>query len=289
MPAVIEEVTPVVDTLDEATETALDQAATETEQTTDTETTTEAPKDDATSAAEAETVVTIGDETRAEEVADNATIRQMRQAIRERDRQIKELQRQHSPVAQKLGKKPTLADFDYDEEKFAPALAEWLRKEQDVAAEQQRIERETQEAQQQFQGRLQAYEAQKVALKMPGIEDAEDAVRAELNEHQQAAIIKYAKNPALVVAALGANPGKLKEFAGTKDLGEFVYKLANVEGMLKVTKRQNIPEPEKRLQVETTSAATAEGTLDRLRAEAEKTGDYSKVHAYRKKMRQEAA
>jgi hypothetical protein len=270
--AVIEEVTPVTETLDEQ-----EQQTEQVEQAEVVET--ETPT-------EAETVVTIGDEAPKEEVADNATIRQMRQRIRELEKRERELQRQTSPTVQALGKEPTLADFEYDEEKYKPALAAYLTRQAALEAEQERIKQAQIEQQNAFAARLHAYEAQKGALKMPNIEDAEEAVKGALDANQQACIIKYAKNPALVIAALGANPGKLKEFAGKKDLGEFVYALSDVEKMLKVTKKQDIPDPEKRLQAETTSAGTAEGTLERLRAEAEKTGDYSKVMAYK---RQKAA
>lgn len=267
MPAVIEEVTPLAE---EIVETPGVEQPNEPE-------TPETPEP-------AETVVTIGDEP-AQEEPENSTVRQMRQRIRELEREKRTLERQSSPAIQALGKEPTLADYEYDEEKFKPALSDYLRREAAVKAEDERIKLALQKQEEDFHVRLQSYEAQKVALKMPNMADAESAVQEALDEKQQACIIKYAKNPALVIAALGANPGKLKDFAGKKDLGEFVYALADVEKVLKVTKKPNIPEPEKRMQAETTPAGTSEATLDRLREKAEKSGDYSEVMAYKRKQK----
>jgi hypothetical protein len=68
-----------------------------------------------------ETVVAFeGEEPEAE--PENSTVRQMRQALREKDKRIKELEQSSAPKPIEVGEKPTLAGCDYDEDKFAEEL-----------------------------------------------------------------------------------------------------------------------------------------------------------------------
>jgi len=56
---------------------------------------------------------------------------------------------------------------------------------------------------------------------------------------------------------------------------------------LKVTNRKPATAPEKVLTGTGSTSGSVDSTLDKLRAEAEKTGDYTKVTAYKRKLKQE--
>lgn len=287
MAATIEEVTPLAETLEDAEQSAQteQEAKPDAEQTTDVETTgvEQTTAHETNDHESGDVIVAIGDEKPEGHEKAPPWVRELRQKNRElarRNRELEALASGRQSLA--LGKKPQLEDFDYDESKFSDALAEYVRRESAIKA---REEQETQEVQRQqaaFQARLQSYEAGKSALKAPNFESAEDLVKESLNEKQQAILIKCSKNPSLLVLALGSNPKRLKELAALTDLADFTYELASTEGQLKVQKRSTIPEPEKRVQGATGAVAAAENTLDKLRAEAERTGDYSKVMAHKR-------
>ena len=96
--------------------------------------------------------------------------------------------------------------------------------------------------------------------------------------------------PVLVVYALGKNPKKAKELASITDPGKFAFAVAKMEAQLKVNPAKRPPAPERAI---TGSSAPISGTvgstLERLRAEAEKTGDMTKVIRYRNQLREKQA
>ena len=96
-------------------------------------------------------------------------------------------------------------------------------------------------------------------------------------------MVQGAKNPALVVYALGKNPAKAKELASISDPVKFAFAVANLEAQLKVTPRKPKPEPERVLSGSSRAiSGTVDSQLERLREEAARTGDMSKVMAYKR-------
>ena len=118
-----------------------------------------------------------------------------------------------------------------------------------------------------------------------GFEDAEETVKEVLSITQQGIIISGATKPEIVIYALGKNPTKLQEVAAITDPVQFAFAIANLQRDLKMQPKKT-PEtvPEKRV-VGSAPNNAAEKTLDQLRSEAEKTGDYSKVTAYKRNLR----
>jgi len=294
MPAQIEEITPVTQSLAELQKPQGQEVEQEPEgepQAIDSEGGTEGEPAGEGEPAAQETVVAIGDSEPEEDGGKSAPawVRELRQKNRELARENRELRErtQGASHVQALGPRPALADpdIDFDEDKFETRMAAWMSRKAAVDAAEQRAAQEAARAQAAFQERLTAYESGKVALKAPNIADAEDTVKEAFNEKQQAILIKCAKNPALMVLALGSNPGKLKELAGMTDLADFTYALASVEAQLKVTKKTTTPPPERRVQGDASISGANENTLEKLRAEAERTGDMSKVMEYKRKQR----
>ena len=108
----------------------------------------------------------------------------------------------------------------------------------------------------------------------------------QFNVTQQGIIVQGADNPALVVYALGKNPKKAKELASITDPVKFAIAVGKLETQLKVTNRKAPPPPEKTLQGTGPKSGAVDSTLERLRADAEKTGDYTKVLQYKRQKRE---
>ena len=88
----------------------------------------------------------------------------------------------------------------------------------------------------------------------------------------------------MVVYALGKNPKKAKEIAAITDPVKFAFAVAKLEKELKVTNRRAAPPPERTVQATGRVSGTVDSTRERLRPEAEKTGDYSKVFRYKRQL-----
>lgn len=240
-------------------------------------------------------VVTIGDEEPAEEQEDKAAptwVKDLRKQHRELQRENRELkakmeQAAPKPKAQEVGKKPTLEDCDYDGDKFEQELTAWheRKRQAEHAAKQQEDEQKAQ--QEAWNGRLESYKTAKAALKVKDYDDAEEVTSGLFNEVQQAIIIDAADNPALVIYALGKNPAKAKELAAITSHTKFLREISRLEDTkLKVQSRKSPPAPEKTISGTGKISGSVDSNLDRLRAEAEKTGDYSKVTAYRRQQKE---
>ena len=78
---------------------------------------------------------------------------------------------------------------------------------------------------------------------------------------------------------------KAKEIAAIKDPVKFAFAIAKLEAQLKVSTKKPAVQPEGRIQGNARPSGTIDSTLERLREEANKTGDYSKVMEYKRKKR----
>jgi hypothetical protein len=95
-------------------------------------------------------------------------------------------------------------------------------------------------------------------------------------------VLQGADNPALVIYALGRNPKKAKELSEIKDPVKFAFAVAKLEKDLKVTNRKAAPPPERVVSGTGRSSGAVDSTLERLRTEAAKSGDFTKVIQYKK-------
>ena len=239
-------------------------------------------------------VVTIGDETEQEEQDEKAApawVKDLRKTQRELQKENRELkaklqQAEPKPRAVEIGKKPTLEDCDYDGDKFEQELTAWhdRKRQAEQSAKQQEGEQKAQ--QEAWNGRLESYKAAKSALKVKDFADAEEVTTSVFSEVQQALIIDAADNPALVIYALGKNPAKAKELAAITSHTKFLREISRLEDTkLKVQNRKAPPAPERTVSGTGKISGSVDSTLERLRAEAEKTGDLSKVLAYKRQQR----
>ena len=243
-----------------------------------------------------EVVVTIGDETPAEEPERAPEwVRELRKSHRELQRKVREYEEQSARVTAPaavptLGAKPKLEDHDYDTDKYETALEAWYRQKDTVEAARRQAEAQAEAQRKAWQDKLDGYAKAKADLRVKDYDDAEATVQESLNTVQQGVLLQGADNPALVVYALGKNPKKAKELAAITDPVKFAFAVAKMEAQLKVNPAKRPPAPERAI---TGSSApisgTVDSTLERLRAEAEKTGDMTKVIRYRNQLREKQA
>ena len=244
-----------------------------------------------------EDVITIGDESPAPEEVEHAQapawVKELRKSNRELARENRKLKEQAStsPTSQQmkveLGAKPKLEDCDYDADKHDEALSQWYERKIEVDAQNTKAKQQQAADDQAWQDKLIAYSEAKSKIKVPDYEDAEHAAQEVLSKTQQGIILQGAENPALVVYALGKNPAKAKELAAITDPVKYAFAIAKLETQLKITKR-NAPPPEQRVSGKGSASisGSVDSTLERLRAEAAKTNNLTKVIAYKAQKRQ---
>jgi hypothetical protein len=243
-----------------------------------------------------EDVVTIAGESPTPEEEEKQApewVRNLRKSYRELQREKRELEEKLktvSPASEQFpvapGKKPTLEQCDYDADKFEAELADWFerKRQSDEAEVKQRIKQ--QEEQQTWQKKLETYSQSRTGLKVSDFQDAEDAVLETLSVTQQGIILQGAQNPAVVVYALGKNHNKAKELARITDPVQFAFAVAKLETQLSVQKKQ-APPPEKRINGNG-SLGTSSAQLDRLRDEAARSGDFTKVIAFKRQLKNQS-
>jgi hypothetical protein len=207
--------------------------------------------------------------------------------LRAKDEEIERLKKAlPSAKPTEIGPKPTLEGCEYDEGKFETELLSWQKRKDKAEAEVAEKQKEVEEVQKVYQVKQQGYEVSKSNLKVKDFPEAEDVVKATFSVVQQGIIIKGCKDASIVVYALGKNPDTSKKLAAIKDPIEFAFEVARLEGNLKVSTRK-APPPDKKPNASggASNAGGVDKELDRLRAEAEKTGNYTKVVAYKKQLK----
>ncbi len=247
-----------------------------------------------------EVVVSIGDdetdtEAEAQRQQENRApqwTRDLRKANRDQAKRIRELeqrdqQRQTVQVAPAVGEKPKLEDLDYDAQKFEVALEAWHGRKAAAVAEQSKREAQQASEKHAWDARLANHAKLRGELKVRDYDDAEAAVDDALSVTQRGLIVHGAENSAQVFYALGKNPKVMKELADITDPVLFAFRVAKLETKLKVAPRKTAPVPERQIRGNASPGST-DSTLARLQAEADRTGDRSKVAEYRRKQRRAA-
>ena len=216
-------------------------------------------------------------------------VKDLRKSHREQQRENRQLKEQLAklssaaePTAVELGKKPTIEGADYDSAVYERQLIDWFEKKRAVEERQKSIEAERQKEQEAWNATLETYGQNRKSLKVKDFEDAEAVAQELFSVTQQGVVLQGADNPALVIYAIGKNPKKAKELAAIKDPVKFAFAVAKLEKELKVTPRKTAPPPEKVVTGTGRSSGAVDSTLERLREEAARTGNMTKVIAYKR-------
>ena len=248
---------------------------------------------DTDESAEHDVVVTIGEEAPLTEEHTQAPewVRELRKSHRELQRKNRELEDKlkisiaETKPAVTLDQKPKLEDHDYDANKYEQALETWYEQKHQIDEQTVKAQAEAKVINDAWQVKLTSYNKAKTELKVKDFDDAEAIVQDIFSTTQQGIILQGTDNPALMIYALGKNPIKAKELAAITDPVKYSFAIAKLETQLKVMNHKVAPRPEKTIHGTESVSGTVDSQLERLRADAEKTGDFTKVVAYKRSKR----
>jgi len=238
-----------------------------------------------------EVIVSIGEDAPPPDEQAHAPgwVKELRKTNREKEKRIRELEAKLTQTTEKkpvaLGAKPKLEDFDYDADKFESALTDWFERKRQADTEAHKLQQAEQAQKQAWQEKLEGYGKAKAELKVRDFEDAEAVAQELFNITQQGVVLQGADNPALVIYALGKNPKKAAELAKIEDPVKFAFAVAKLEKELKVTNRKAAPAPERMISSTGRVSGAVDSTLERLREEAARTGNMTKVIQYKAQKR----
>jgi hypothetical protein len=243
---------------------------------------------------EVELVVSIGNEEPPPEPEQTQQapewVKELRRQNREQQKRIRELERSAQAQAPQgeantaPPRKPQLADVDYDTGAYEAKLDEWYKAKAAYDAQEAERQKEREAVKGAWEAKLQGYNTAKAELKAKDFEDAEAVIADTLSTTQQGIILDGAEKPALLIYALGKNPKKAAELAAIKNPVAFAAAIGRLEASLKVTQRKPSAAPEKIVSGNAPKSGAIDNTLERLREEAAKTGDMTKVMAYKREL-----
>lgn len=202
-----------------------------------------------------------------------------REAQRENRRLKQQLEQRNGQVEQQvLREKPTLDDHDYDSDAFEQDYAQWL-------TEKQQVDAQVHAERQKYQRYHDLYKAavDSIKTKAPDYDEVELLVVDALSEQKQGLLQMLVDDPAKVVYALGKNsPAQLERLSKLDDI-QFAKQIVLMEmQMSSKTKSRNQNKPKPKTHELEGAAGGADTRLAKLEAEAAKTGDRSKVYAYKR-------
>jgi hypothetical protein len=232
-----------------------------------------------------EVVVSLGTEAAPASEEAPEWVRDLRKRARELERENAELKKAREPQAPVVGEKPTLAGCDYEEERFESELDAWKNRKSEAEKAQTEARRAQAAVAEQYQAKVKAYGEQKDTLGVADFEDAEAEVLGALNQVQQSILIHGAENKATLVYALGRHPQELRKLAQITDPIEFAFAAGRLEKEVKMERRKVTTSPESEVRGSAPLSGMTDKTLERLEAEAVRTGDRTKVVAYKRQLK----
>jgi len=200
------------------------------------------------------------------------------------ERELEEIRAKLPKPEPTLGPKPTLDQYDYDETKFEQAYDRWMEQKKaldDADRDKLEAQRKQQEELENFQ---RSYRTRAESLGVSDFQEAEAEVGAMLNQTQTGLLMRGADDAAVLVYALSKSPERLIELSRITDPVKFTVAVAKLEMNLSARKSTSRPAPEPRVSSERSSTAhsASSSALEKLRDEAARTGDHSKVVAYKR-------
>lgn len=212
----------------------------------------------------------------------------LRKENKELKKQLRERQKREASQPQAVespGEMPDPYDpkYDYDKEKYQKDLRIW---QQETAAfekqEQEAKQRQKQEAEA-WQATLERHEKQKKSLPVEDWDEVEESIGEKLSETQHALLVK-APNSALLKVLLHRKPELLEQVSKITDPVDYVYAVADLQNKVRTAPRKKpSTSPERKVDTSARISSTKDAQLEKLREQAAKTNDYSKVREYKQK------
>lgn len=232
--------------------------------------------------------IVVGDiEARAEDEPEG--VRNLREALKETKRRLKEAESRLAPATDDVGEKPNIDDYWDNPEQYDIDRDAWA----DRKRKADEARRQQEEAAERFQKRWQEQERQFEegwgALPMKGKDTARAKVEDQFDTMQRAMLVKAARgNAAALFYVLGSDQARIDKLkALADDPAEFIAEAAVLAKETQVQKRKPTTAPETRHTGQSGGGGgRGDSKLERLEREAEKTGDRTELLAYRRKLRE---
>lgn len=236
---------------------------------------------------EDEIIVSVEGEEEPEEEEKSAPkwVKDLRKTNREQAREIKKLKAQVQTQSEnkdqtiELGKKPSREDF-YTDEEYEEAYDGWHERKRKLDHQAEEKKQSQQKIEQAYQKKLETYYEKKAKTKVKNFEEIEQTVTESLNQDIQSAIVMESDDPHMVVAAIGSNPGLLEKFQNVKNGVALGKLIASTEFKMKVKSTRKPPPPEPSVSGNAGTSGSVKSTLEKLEAEADRTGDRGKLIQY---------
>jgi hypothetical protein len=227
---------------------------------------------------------------------DTPAIRAIRQRNRNLAREKFELQRENERLASggantqqiDVGEKPTLEGCDWDEDRFEAELTAWQKRRDDAENQKVQQQQREQEHRQRFDQSLQTMRANAARIAKPEVyQEAERVVGGALPQVLGNAIPIYFKDraPALVLA-LHRRPDLLARVAETAktDMVQAMFDLWDMSKGVKMVKpaKKTFEAEDSTRGSAPMRPVSADKKQEELEKDARKTGDWSKVAAYKR-------
>ena len=223
----------------------------------------------------------------------SSVIRNMRKREREKDRKLRQAEReleqlrkaqQPQTAVPELLPKPTLESCGWDESEFEQKLIDWQKQANDVEQAKAKAQEQQQALVREAEAKRTAYQEGAKKLKVKDFADAEEEVVSIFDQARQSILLEASDNPALLVYALGKNPAQLERLSKITSLAKFAAELGKLEKDLKVSKPTKPAPADTNLRSNAPTSGSSK-KLAQLEAEAERTGDRTKLIAYKRSIR----
>ena len=239
-------------------------------------------------------IVTFGDNEEVdpkEPEEESQTFRNLRKINREKDKELRKLQKELEQLKQpkedkQLRNMPSLSEFDYDEDAYKADLEKWIKEKQSFEAKQQEKQIEKQREIEQAEAVKKNYVQRRAEVKYADFEDAEADVINALSQTQQDVILYSSDKPEMIVYALGKNPKILEDLKKETNPIKLASKIGKLEVQMKVKSRKPTTKPDTKIKSSGGVNVSSDKYLEQLTQEARRTKNYSKVHAYKRKLKQ---
>lgn len=222
-------------------------------------------------------------------------VKDLRRQLIDAKRQARTVDRQAQPEPPEPGKRPTIEDCEWDQDRHDAALDKWEAA-KDARREWERTKGQVeQQRNHAFERRVSDYRGAAARLGVRDFGEAEAIVLDRVPELLRNAVLQYAKDPAKVTYALGKHPARLEALLvkGDPAVGgdpiEWIRGIDDIERNMKVVNRRKPPEPEADTIVRGTAPLATQNydkKLASLEKEAERTGDRTKIIAFKREQRE---
>lgn len=177
----------------------------------------------------------------AEEPKESSVVKQMRDELKRKERELRELRARTTAPAPDApkdpGTMPDIEDFDYDKERHAVAVNEWVSRKLQFDQHQQKAQAEQQQVVQKYESAKSRFDTE--GAKIVGFQDAVADVASALSLEQQNALLLRVPDVAhRIVMALHRNPAELERIARITDPVDYGIELGKLQALAKSAPRK---------------------------------------------------